>query len=323
MKPAELKAYLATLKGYTTKSKTTPLPVLRGVAKRGDTLTTTELDHYCELKVATSLEDGFYDDYALDLLTTKGVDTELTKSAEWGLDDYPELQVKEWDRTRCLTQLDIDHIIEAVECVSKDTTRPALTLVAIDDNLIAGTDGYVLYATTASPELRGTTIFLDAKMVATLKRLRKYGSWEIRTAEDGTLTQITNGTLTLTGRLPDIRYPAIRTLLDKTKVFSTSVVLDFATISALANKDRDTLDINPMTGEVLLESHPTGVVARTYGEQRITRAIETDTRRVIMPKRGEDGHITLSVAFLKRLNRKQQSITLLTNLNSFDMIEVL
>ncbi len=312
----ELKACLSALK--TTMPKRGGIPSIQKVAKRGNALITTDLETYSELAIGLKLEDGLYEPYTLDLIAMGN--QEATPSVEWALNDYPELDIKGWREWHTLTNADIDHIIEAGDCVSKDDTRPVLCVVALTDGLIAGTDGYIMVAHPQSEGLNfaDTTVYLNKTIVATLKKLRKFGNWRIRVSEDGYNVCLTNDTFVLISKNEYGTYPDITKLLDNGREFTHRIDLDLTTILVMADKDRDNLDIDP-TGNVALAGQPTGVVAK-IAENPETCPL-TNGRKVIMPMRAEAGHIALSVKLLKRLT-KAKSITLLTNADRFGMIEV-
>lgn len=324
MEKKELKTYLSALKTFRGKTKT--LPVLKGVAIKGNTLIATDLEHYAEFNIGTKLGDGVFDEFVFDLLTTKGLDADIADSKTNDLDDYPVLATEWEDELYILTDADIDHIINAVECVSKDATRPVLQVVALTDGLISAIDGYVLYSSKQSERLGfvgDKFAYLDKPMVMALKKLRKFGVWTIGLSKDNQYVKITNGVFSIKGknegwgRFPDIRY-----LLSQKEHFNTTITFDYATVSALASKDRAEIDIEPMTNIVFLEKKNTGVEVEIKGEQDLTRSIELDTRKVIMPKTGREHCITLDNNLLKKI-AKGKSITLLTNLDQFGMIEVL
>lgn len=319
----ELKDCLAVLKSFTAKR--TAIATIKGVAKRGNTLTTTDLDHFCHLNVGTGIEDGLYEGYLIDLLTRNIENTVAPKIADYTLDDFPTEEDTEWGEKRPLCPLDIDHIISASECVSKDTTRPTLTVVALSDGLITGTDGFTLFSAMQSEGLHFVGeqfAYLTKPMVSALKKLRKYGVWTIQIDKNREKTRLTNGTIVIDGKNTFGQFPDINTLLSRGEHFTATVSLDFATVSAIADKGRDLLEINTTTGEVKVSGHSTGVVARINREQDITRNITHEARKVIMPMRGREGEITISVSLLKHLT-KSDNLTLLVNLDQMGMIEVL
>lgn len=318
----ELKDYLTVLKSFTGKRSS--LPVLRGAKIYHNRLTTTNLTVWGELEFATTLPDGYYDDYALDMIMAQGENCPATPSTEWELDDYPSLSVGKWGESKVLTDGDIDNIIKASENVSKDELRPALTLVAITDGVIAGTDGYTMVVAPQSDDLGydDKRALLSKAMVNALKKLRKYGTWTLCVSDNNTDVKISNGTFSIIGdNHAEYGYPDVVGLLQKSEKFTAKISLDLAPIFALASKERDLLDIDPMSGEVLLDQRPTGVVATTEGGKDIICITGVVPRQVIMPHRGEPHHIVLSVGLLKRLT-KAKTVSLLTNLDQEGMIEV-
>lgn len=311
----DFKKYAETLKLF--KGKRGTLPILRGVASSGDKLYATNLGEYAEF--SATVPEGVYDEFGFDMLASQGETAQVVKTAD--LVDFPELPKFSPEFSATLSPLDIDHLLEAVDYVSKDTTRPALGIVAIMDGLIVASDGYIMYATRQELGFKdGVFAHLSPLMLQALKKLRKLGVWELSVSSEG-YVKLSNGTFSMVCELRGA-FPDVRQLLDSGKTFDSCIVFDYEKVSALADKTRDRISIDKETGEVLLENNNTGVVAR-INKTETTRDLFADTRKVIMPLIGDPNLIELDYSLLKKLNKKNKSITLLTNLVKGGMIEVL
>lgn len=255
MKKAELKAYTGVLKTIAKSNR--HLDTLKGVAISEGEITATNLDTFATLAYPVKGE-AVYDSKVLDLIQISA-DADLTAYQTTELRDFPEFH--EQDSLATLN-LNTRHsrgtlgelLIHALDFVSTDMTRPALTGVWLDKSEVVATDGYRAYASDKLGEISADlTIGLPAPVLKLYKKVMKYGDWTIQIASD--YVKLTNGTLTIFSKQLSGSYPSVRNLMNGNRLFTHKAVLPYAQIKALATKTEKSLGIG-LDGSLTLENRP-------------------------------------------------------------------
>ena len=154
-----IKALKQVIKGRNT------LPILKCIAHTNGKLIATDLTVMVQIDTPT-IRDGIWSGEVLDM----GFREELL-STEFTIEDYPELPELTPIQELELSGEDMEKILRAGEFISKDTTRPVLTGVAIVGDKVYGTDGYKMYRNAISNSV-SEQVILPTECIKVLKAVK-------------------------------------------------------------------------------------------------------------------------------------------------------
>lgn len=259
MKKTELKSYLGVLK---TIAKSNRLDTLKDIKISGGTLSATNLDIYADLNLGV-VGEAVYDSKILDLITID-LNSDLTAYKTHELIDFPDFmdeapkhQINLNQRWSRGTLGEI--LIHALDFVSTDTMRPALTGVWTQNGEIVATDGFRAYASDKVIDDQIGEYGLPAPLLKLYKKVAKLGEWAL-TITDNTFV-LTNGTLTIRSKQIAGTFPKVRELMNGNRLYSHEVVLPYAQLKSAISKSDKTLVI-ALDGTLTLEGRPLPISAK-------------------------------------------------------------
>ena len=288
MKPAETKAYIATLKKLAKSNKS--LEFLQGVGIRDGIAEATDLTTMVKINLGIKGQ-AVYNTMALDIFAqTPDADLEPYKVAD--LEDWPELPDYVWtDPVDITPELDAA-ILEGRDYASSDQTRPALTAVWLRQGEVQATDGYKMYLSGPIKNLdKNDVLNLRAEVIDLYKKMRKYGTWTYQFAENGTM-RLTNGVAEIIANCIDATFPDVRALAEKSSQFYQRIHLPIAQLRTIIDRKVTGIYVN-RDGSIKLDQTPVPFTA-TIEEQPIT-LFPASPRRVVMPLVNHDNNVALAV----------------------------
>lgn len=206
------------------KNSRKTLPVLQCLAHQDGKLMATDLTVMVQVDTP-NIADGIWKSTALDY----GFSDE-TKSTEFTLDDYPELDLKEIKQEIELTSEDLKKILFASKFVSKDLTRPILTGVAIKGHMVYASDGYRMYKDRLSNELSFTIIFPSECLKVLTAVAADKRNWTLTLYENDQVA-LKSGNFTLYSKLIDGRIPEYDMLCANNTTFEECIDLDLKSLT--------------------------------------------------------------------------------------------
>lgn len=289
-----IKALKQTLKGNAKYG----LPILKCLEHSNGKLRATDLTIMTEVETPT-IADGIWNATALDLGFKEG-----TKNKEFTSQDYPTLDPKKPEQIAKLSGDDMAKVLRALEYVSKDTTRPALTGVLISGNKVYASDGYKLFRDTLKEQATTREIILPPQCVNVLKSSKaEKHNWSLTIYEDEVAFK--SGGMTIWSKIIEAQAPRYEDLLlgdsrqNYDRVFEVNLK-EKIPANHVIRVDKETNRVglrNEETGEFIELSEAT-----REGNGRLT---DTDRREIVMALHtGDDKIIELDPRLVKHFKGK-------------------
>lgn len=284
MKTTELKSYLGVLKSIAKSGR---LDTLKGIKIESGDLSATNLDIYATLTYSAKGE-GVYNSKVLDLIALSA-ESDLTAYQFAELRDFPDFMDETPDHT---IDLNTRHsrgtlgeiLIHALDFVSTDQMRPALTGVWLKGGEVVATDGYRAIASSKLGEIpENLEIGLPAPFLKLYKKVAKFGEWSLSITTNTLI--LTNGNLTIISKQLAGTFPEARTLVNENRTYTYKAVIPYKQLKPLFSKSDQCLTIGE-GGELILDGRPLPLSAE-LAEQEYE--FDLDCYRTLLCGRVDEG----------------------------------
>lgn len=282
MNDKTLTKYNSVLKALAKGTK-----IADGFAVDGKQISATNLTIFATLNYNTA-NTGVVNEMGLERLALDPESdiTAFTHRSMTDLKDFPELSEIHFKTSIQMTPEINEALFEAVNYISGDQMRPALTAVWIRNGSIYATDGYraIRKVLGLPKELDGVN--LTKQMINLYKKVAKIGNWFISVSDHN--VRLSNPDMTLTSNLIEAQFPDLDQIFRSASEFDTVLMIPLETIRKIADKNHPHMNINLKTDEISIAGYseapvPTGIHIKQVKPVEMAKFTDYDDRKVIMP----------------------------------------